>query len=674
MASGCRLNKFFMPTVKPNKTKEAIAKIFHNSSDGFGLKEFEGIAIDEVLYIVDRNDDKYYVQDLLTPDQYRVVYDDKKQKGRPEEIIRQLWLHKLRVGYQYPADRLAIEKPIHFGREIHTKKADIVVHKPDQVTPYIIVEVKSPKEEKGIEQLKSYLNSEGAEIGLWSNGNKHIILYRPYPKEFDDTLPDLPKAGQTIDDLLEAKKTLFEYTSAKMDLREIIKNMEELVLANSGVDVFTEVFKLIYAKLFDEVEARLHRSDNEVQFRKYKDTTRTYQAINNLFKQAIRKWPSTFYEQENINLSPEHLSVVVGELEKARLFGSDLSIIDEAFEYLIPEVAKGKKGQYFTPRHVIAMAVKMLNPKREEYVIDPATGSGGFLIGAMYYVRDVHFRGSDEAMREYAKEHVWGIDFAEEISKVSRALMLIAGDGRSHLFKLNSLDPREWQGEDVQLLDARAKLQTRLLDMGSAADNAENRRTFHYFNFDLLLTNPPFAGEIKDQGLLRQYNFGKKNGRLVNKIERHILFIERCLDLLRPGGRMGIVLPQGVLNNTNMEYVRQYLFDKARILAVVGLHGNTFKPHTGTKTSVLFLQKWPAFAEVSAGKAGKEVSPPPKDYPIFMAVSKKAGKDNSGDYVYKKLPDGNYVFDGKGRKVLDHDLDEIVDGFREFVKKEKIVF
>src|SRR3990167_8696697 len=156
MASGCRLNKFFMPTVKPNKTKEAIAKIFHNSSDGFGLKEFEGIAIDEVLYIVDRNDDKYYVQDLLTPDQYRVVYDDKKQKGRPEEIIRQLWLHKLRVGYQYPADRLAIEKPIHFGREIHTKKADIVVHKPDQVTPYIIVEVKSPKEEKGIEQLKSY--------------------------------------------------------------------------------------------------------------------------------------------------------------------------------------------------------------------------------------------------------------------------------------------------------------------------------------------------------------------------------------------------------------------------------------------------------------------------------------------------------------------------------------
>ncbi|MBI2443800.1 MAG: N-6 DNA methylase [Candidatus Magasanikbacteria bacterium] len=649
-----------MPTVKPNKVKEAIAKIFHNSLDGFGLKEFEGIAIDEALYIVNRNDGKYYIQDLLAPDQYRVVYDNQKQKGHPEEIIRQLWVHKLRAGYQYPADRLAIEKSIHFGREIHAKKADIVVHKPDQITPYIIVEVKSPKEAKGIEQLKSYLNSEGAEIGLWSNGNKHIILYRPYPKEFDDTLPDLPKADQTVDDLLEAKKTLFEYTSAKMDLREIIKNMEELVLANSGVDVFTEVFKLIYAKLFDEVEARLHRPDNEVQFRKYKDTARTYQAINNLFKQAIKKWPSTFYEQENVNLSPEHLSIVVGELEKARLFGSDLSIIDEAFEYLIPEVAKGKKGQYFTPRHVISMAVKMLDPKRDEYVIDPATGSGGFLISAMYWARDQHCKSSDEAMREYAKERVWGIDFAEEISKVSRALMLIAGDGRSHLFKLNSLDPREWQGEDAQLLDARSKLQTRLLDMGNAADNTENRRTFHYFNFNVLLTNPPFAGEVKDPGLLRQYNFGKKNGRLVNKIERHILFIERCLDLLRPGGRMAIVLPQGILNNTNAEYIREYLFERARILAVIGLHQNTFRPHAGVKTSVLFLQKW----------AGE----PLKDYPIFMAVSKKGGKNNSGDYVYKKMPDGSNMYDGKGRKVLDHDLDEIAEGFREFARREKLNF
>lgn len=646
-----------MPTKKPNRAEEVIGKIFRDTEMAFGLKEFEGIDIYKVLEITEEEKDRYYLKDLKSG-KSRFVFDEKKGTGKPEEIVRQLWLHKLNAHYKYPLDRMDTEKDIHFGREIHSKAVDIVVYKKDKITPYILVEVKAPSESKGIDQMKGYLNAEGSEIGVWSNGRKRVILYRPYPKEFDDTLPDLPAADKTIDDLLEAKKTYFEYTTTKVNLKEVVESMEELVLANAGVDVFTEIFKLVYAKLYDEQEAKLHREDNEVFFRKYRDPAKTYEVINELFKKAIKQWPGTFYEQENINLSAEHLSIVVGELERTRLFGSDLSIIDEAFEHLIPEVAKGKKGQYFTPRHVIGMAIKMLDPKAEEYVIDPAAGSGGFLIGAMYWAKEKHLRDSEEAMREYAKEYIWGIDFAEEISKVSRALMLIAGDGRSHLFKLNSLDPREWQGEDGQLLDARSKLQTRLLDMGSIVDNTENKKTFHYMNFDVLLTNPPFAGEIKDQGILRQYFFGKKKGKLVNKIERHILFIERTLDMLRPGGRMAIVLPQGVLNNTNMENIREYLFEKAKILAVVGLHGNTFKPHTGTKTSVLFLQKW-----------GSEAGEPQKDYPIFMAVSKKGGKDNSGDYVYKKGPNGEYVHDAKGRKVLDHDLDEIADGFLKFAKE-----
>ena len=650
-----------MVTKKPNRAEEIIGKIFRDTEMAFGLKEFEGIDIYKVLEITEEEKGRYYLKDLKSG-KSRFVFDEKKGTGKPEEIVRQLWLHKLNVHYKYPLDRMDTEKDINSRRKIHSKAVDIVVYKNDKITPYILVEVKAPTESKGIEQMKGYLNAEGAEIGVWGNGIKRVILYRFYPREFNDTLPDLPKADQTIDDLLEAKKTYFEYTTTKIDLKEAVDSMQELVLAASGVDVFNEVFKLIYAKLYDESEAQL-RPDKEVFFRKYRDPSKTYNTINDLFKKASKRWPGTFYEQENISLSPDHLSIVVGELERTRLFGSDLSIIDEAFEYLIPEVAKGKKGQYFTPRHVINMAVKMLDPKADEYVIDPAAGSGGFLIGAMYWTKEKHLRGSEEAMREYAKEYIWGIDFAEEISKVSRALMLISGDGRSHLFKLNSLDSREWQGEDAQLLDARSKLQTRLLDMESSADNAENKKTFHYMNFDVLLTNPPFAGEINDHGVVRQYFFGKKKGKLVNKIERHILFIERTLDMLRPGGRMAIVLPQGILNNTNMANIREYLFEKARILSVVGLHGNTFRPHAGVKTSVLFLQKW-------GGEAGE----PHKDYPIFMAVSKKGGKDNSGDYIYKKGPNGEFVHDTKGRKVLDHDLDEIAEGFLKFAREQKLNF
>jgi type I restriction enzyme M protein len=240
--------------------------------------------------------------------------------------------------------------------------------------------------------------------------------------------------------------------------------------------------------------------------------------------------------------------------------------------------------------------------------------------------------------------------------------MLIAGDGRHNIFKRNSLDARDWIGEEAE--EARTSLKTLL-----ARQDEESRRTYRYLKFDLLMTNPPFAGEITDSGLLRQYEFAKKNGKLKPKVERHLLFIERSLDALRLGGRMAIVLPQGVFNNTNMEWLREWFFEKARIVAVVGLEGNTFKlpapaKGTGTKTSALFLQKW---------NEGEKLL---KDYQIFMAVSKKSGKDNSGEYVFinekgrhVKAEDGIFA---AGEKIkLDDDLNEIAEEFVKFAKKEK---
>jgi len=642
-----------MPTLKPNKTELIIGKIFRDQSLTYGLYEFEDIDLESTLNITETDQGRFSIKDLRTG-QSRFVFDETTGSGKPEEIVRQLWLHKLNKQYGYPLDRIDTEKSIHFSREVHKKAVDIVVYKEDKVTPFIVIEVKSPTQDKGIDQLKSYLNAEGCEIGVWSNGVAKVILYRNYPNNFDDTLSEIPSAKQTIDDIFSEKKTLGNL-DPKFELKRAIEIMEELVLANAGVDVFTEVFKLVYAKLFDEMEAE-KRTDQEVQFRKYRDPQKTYSSINSLFKNAITKWPGIFFETDNIRLSPEHLSVVVGEMERARLFGADLSIVDEAFEYLIPEVAKGKKGQYFTPRHVIAMMVQMLDPRPTEYILDPAAGSGGFLIGAMNYVQNKYFKNSKPDKKDYAQKYLYGIDFADETAKVSRALMLIAGDGRSHLFKLNSLDPREWQGEQEEKMQARVELRKRLAKLDDYNNNEENQKNFKQFAFDLLLTNPPFAGELKEPGLLRQYEFGKKNGKLVNKIERHILFIERALELVRPGGRLGIVLPQGVFNNTNMQYVREWLFDKARILAVVGLHVNTFKPHTGTKTSVLFLQKW-----------GGEAGDPLPDYPIFMAVSQRSGKDNSGQYVYKKDPVGKYIYDPHHHRVLDHDLDEIVSRYLKFI-------
>lgn len=244
----------------------------------------------------------------------------------------------------------------------------------------------------------------------------------------------------------------------------------------------------------------------------------------------------------------------------------------------------------------------MLNPKKREYVVDPACGSGGFLLHTMEWVRSTQYspNAGEHFIHDYAAKYLWGIDFDERSAKVSRALMLIAGDGRSHVYKLNSLDPREWvQIEEgmgaILSLKSVGLIRSKKPTPGVIRE-PEAWEHLTDFAFDVLLTNPPFAGEIRDQGILTHYELARKGrgayGRPEAKVERDVLFIERCLQLLKPSGRMAIVLPQGKFNNATLAYIREWILRHARLLAVVGLHPNMFKPHTGTKTSILFLQKY----------------------------------------------------------------------------------
>lgn len=302
-----------------------------------------------------------------------------------------------------------------------------------------------------------------------------------------------------------------------------------------------------------------------------------------------RTWPGVFEPTDKIELRSDHLKVCVSFLEKIKLFNSNLRIIDEAFEYLIPQVSKKKEGQFFTPRPVEDMIVKMLNPKAGEFVIDPACGSAGFLLHSVMHVSGGVISGRQLPPRaqNFAQNNIYGIDFAKKAVKIAKAINLIVGDGKSHVYKDNSLAPHTWED------DTKSGLRSRLLRFPNETEkDRENQNKFLFFDFDVLMTNPPFAGTVKERDILRLYNLAEKNGRFVKKIGRHILFLERSLQFIRPDGRMAIVLPQGLLNNTNAEYIRRFVIDEARILAAVGLHGNTFKPHTGTKTSVLFLQKY----------------------------------------------------------------------------------
>ena len=370
--------------------------------------------------------------------------------------------------------------------------------------------------------------------------------------------------------------------------------------------------------------------------------------IEGLFGEAKRKWPGVFLEGDHIDLSPEHLVTCVSALENVKLFNSNLQVIDEAFEYLSVEVGKGKKGQYFTPRHDIDMCVIMLNPTIEEYLIDTASGSCGFTVHSIFYVWGNEFtaEGPKKWQAEYASEKVFAIDFDSRSIKIAKALNLIAGDGRTNVYRANTLDARNWSDE------IKVGLRDRLMRFPNDAEQTRwNRENFRYFDFDVLMTNPPFAGDIKDSRILHQFDLAQKQkGKWHTKVGRDILFIERNLEFLKPGGRMAIVLPQGRLNNSSDKVIRDYIAERARILAVVGLHGNTFKPHTGTKTSIVFIQKW------NDNRRLGPLCPRMDDYPIFFAVSQNGGKDNSGEYVYLTDDKGRRIYDLHGHPMVDHDL------------------
>lgn len=596
---------------------QLIDKIFRDPQVKYDLTEFEGLGkpIYEMLTIITKDGTGkqsgkklFYVKPLAPfySAKEEMLIHTEDGKSNPEEIVRQLWVYKLINYYGYSPDQIELEVPVQFGTEVNTKHADIAVYtKSDKQTVKILFEIKKPKRKEGIEQLKSYLGAKGNPIGVWSNGTDRLIVFKPQGKELD-TLSEIPKVNETEKDVLEIKRTLAQLKTS-FNFKKIVQDLEELVLADSGVDEFNEIFKIIFAKIWDEKEAnenRRNRPGKEVHFKKFEDPDITYDTINDLFKKACKEWPGVFEEGENIKLRKDHLQICIGPVEPVRLMGSNLRIMDDAFEYLIPTEAKKKKGQFFTPRHVIEMCVRMLNPKDDEYVLDPSCGSAGFLLHAMEWALPAQTADEQENRKhKYAGKYLWGIDFEARAAKTSRALMLIAGDGHTNIFgpDVSSIDPRTWYNtkSGQNLMNSLSK--TKLLNVvipehETFKDEDKAWEYFNEMNFDVILANPPFAGEMKDKKMLAQYELAKPALKRAKdktaKEERDVLFIERIVKWLRPGGRAAIVLPQGKFNNSSLAFIREWILREARLLAVVGLHVNSFKPHTGTKTSVLVIQKY----------------------------------------------------------------------------------
>lgn len=611
----------------------------------------------------------------------------------PEEIVRQLYAQRLINKYGYLKEFLSFEIPVFYaGHEkvIDDKRIDIAVYDDKFKSKLLfIVEVKRPNvtdpdasEDNGAtpkQQLASYAKQKCSPIAVLVNGGNIQNFYRSPDFEHSLMIDNFPAYKENIEDWLNNQrftlKQLMIHDRLKREtLKNVILNVEQRFSANDSSDkAFDEIFKLIFTKLYDEKSSsddadeiavllnKAHLTLDDIndedfrvlQFRATDKQTPEEVFINvaKLFEEAKIKWPGIFPKNSTLKMQPNTVKSCVKELQNVKLFNSNLEVVDEAFEHLVNKDQKGEMGQYFTPRYIIDMCVKMLNPKQDESMIDTAAGSCGFPMHTIFHcwkkinpeaynLLTTNKRTSEEI--DYVKNKVFGIDFSEKSVRVGRMLNIVAGDGHTNVIELNSLDYKNWTRDYISNQNWSEKYIegfNRLLSFCKNKNEVKDEHKFKEFEFDILMANPPFSGDLDNIGQIEQYVLGHKNGdvneKLQNKIDRDILFIERNLNFLKPGGRMAIVLPQGRLNNANEKYLRKYIMDSCRILAVIGLHPFVFKPHTSTKTSVLFLQKWTDDKCGYPNICPKQINEKGEiDYPIFFAVMQEPSKNTSGDKIY----------------------------------------
>lgn len=578
--------------------------------------------------------------------------------------------------------------------KIHDKRTDIAVFDKDLKNIIMIIEVKRPKIDDynktwdseattPLQQMQSYCFQKRPQIGILVNGSKEPEFYDSPAYDNRLEISEFPYNGENIQEWKDKRrftvKQLIQVDRLQREtLKDIILSVEQKFGANdSSEKAFEEIFKLIFSKLYDEkmssrdadiisvaqtnFNQRLNDIDDSrfrvLEFRSTDNDSLddVYDNIDELFQKAQKKWPGVFPRNSHIEMQKTALKSCVKELQNVKLFNSNLEVVDDAFEHLVNRNQKDDMGQYFTPRYVIDMCVKMLNPQPNEKMIDTAAGSCGFPMHTIFHVWKKMNPDAENLLTtnertpeeiDYVQNNVFGIDFGENCVRVGRMLNIIAGDGHTNVLYLNSLDYRNWDSDFVRNPSWYAKYGEgfrKLVDLSENSSARSPERKYSHFQFDVLMANPPFAGDIDNAEQIEPYDLGHKAGdpneRLQNAVGRDILFIERNLNFLKPGGRMAIVLPQGRFNNTTDKYIREYILNRCRLLAVVGLHSNTFKngkSGTGTKTSVLLVQKW---TDDSCGYPN--ICPKPinttgglLDYPVFFATMQEPSKDNSGDKIY----------------------------------------
>lgn len=542
--------------------------------------------------------------------------------SKPEEGVRQAFEKILVRDYGYPKSVLDIEVPIQMGSS--RKQCDIAVYAAEDKRKIIgIIETKAPGNTNGWKQLLSYMSATAScRWGALTNGDEtHYAVRKGEEIEFAPAF-SLPEHGSEGASLLR-----FEDLREASDLKWIFQQINHSLYANSNLPRTekqgAEMSRLIFCKLADEYRERTqNKTLPHFQVKEGESSREVKNKIRELWNETKKGFlgGGIFGEDETLRLDDDSLMMIVSKLQAYSLLKTDRDVVGDAFEVFAERQFAGEKGQFFTPRNVVNMVVEMLDPQQGDTIIDPACGSGGFLIAAFNHMTRGIRKGDAELRGQMAGHSLYGIDKDADLVKICRAQMAIIGDGKSNIVEADSLqNPETWSDT------AKSKL----LQEGKPKQ------------FDVVVTNPPFGSNIKieRQEILLDYDLGRKwktsGGKLtrtdvVKKTPPQVLFIEQCINLLKDGGKLGIVLPDELLGNGGDQYIRRHIKTRAEVLAVVDCPVATFMPHTGTKTSVLILQKKPAEQKPAffaiAENCGHTMRGKPTGKSDFEAVAKNYGR------------------------------------------------
>ncbi len=561
---------------------------------------------------------------------------------KPEEKVRQQYEKILHDDYGYDYKQMDIEVFIKRGsrpekepkeEKAERDRADIVIYattdtsKRDQHQDIIgIIETKRPEQAEGVKQLMSYMSASSARWGVWTNGDLGGIeyIYKDATKGTikRDFIFDIPKRGESIEDMGKLTK---DRLIPATDLKLIFKRIHETLYANTNISrsekLGGEMIRLIFTKIWDE----RYDLDKPPEFRVSVDESpeSLKYRIQGLFDQVKDELvkDGVFEGHEKIGLDPRAVAWVVGQLQRYSLHLTDRDAVGDAFEVFGEKVLVGEKGEFFTPREVVKTAVALVQPQPLKSVLDPACGSGGFLIYALECVWDImanskKYKGSPDLpnlKKDMAEKYFYGIDKEMDLVKIAKAYMAIVGDGRGGIVHENTLHkPEDYLERAHELFVDKDK---------------EGKEIFRQFN--IIMTNPPFGSKIKVLKDEAQYfdlgHVWKKdtNGdwQMTSKTkntEPQILFIERCLDMLTDGGILAIILPETIFHAVKSRYVLNYIQKRTNIKAVIDLAHNTFRPHNNAKTLLVILQK-----------------DKPQQDNIIMGVTEETGHDHQGRKKYR---------------------------------------